>query len=130
MEEAVIKLRGFGSASNTEEFMEDWENITEEHPWTPNMRVFNDAVMVKLVKWGGAIHIEDIQSHEGNPKGEGSKALQAICDLADKHHVTLDLTAQGDRGTPTEALVKWYTRFGFTITADDERGPDMERKPR
>jgi GNAT superfamily N-acetyltransferase len=58
----------------------------------------------------------------GVPRGEegqgrGTAALRALCGLADEFGYRIVLTA------PTEALIAFYERFGFTRNV----GPDRDR---
>jgi hypothetical protein len=64
-----------------------------------------------------------------NPqKGYGTKAMELVCKVADAHGVTLSLhpMAYGDNLTPLDALVRFYTSFGFR----DEGEAGYFRKPR
>ncbi len=72
-----------------------------------------------------SIHLSDIRSIV---KGNGSKCLNEICMLADKHRVTIDLFAKGD--TPTSVLKSWYERYGFVQNGTEySDGYEMIRKP-
>ncbi len=64
-----------------------------------------------------SIHLSDIRSIV---KGNGSKCLNEICMLADKH--------RGD--TPTSVLKSWYERYGFVQNGTEySDGYEMIRKP-
>ena len=60
-------------------------------------------------------------------KGEASRAMSLLCDLADKHKVTLSLSVAEDaeEDFDAESLFDWYERLGFEQT----RNRDMVRKP-
>jgi ribosomal protein S18 acetylase RimI-like enzyme len=64
----------------------------------------------------GNLRLKGIQSL--NPgTGAGSRALKALTDIADKNHVTMELTASpyGDETTRlnSDQLKEWYSRHGF-----------------
>lgn len=60
-------------------------------------------------------------------KGNGSRALRLICELADRHNVTIMATVEPlhTDGLSKADLHRWYRRAGFVrILADDiERAP-------
>lgn len=66
------------------------------------------------------VHIHNVVA---NVKGGGRKAMEVICQNADKVGITLTLNACPLRtdlySTPldTQTLVKWYENFGFTKRA-------------
>ncbi len=86
---------------------------------------------VSLHAFGAQVEISHIGIDEPfRGAGNGSKALQLICDIADRYGVTLMASpaddADGEDGLPDkEALGDWYERFGF-----EHRGQGrMERLP-
>jgi hypothetical protein len=48
-------------------------------------------------------------------QGKASSAMQWLTDLADKHGVDLDLTAEPQGGLSKNELRRWYMRHGFTF---------------
>lgn len=120
-----------GGATTAGAFLEDFKAMTHEHPFTRDMRYFEEGpVLVKMSPSrdeADEVNLDDIQSKAA---GAGAKAMQAICDLADKHNVTISLYAEGYAHIPTPKLVEYYKRFGF-----EERneymgeGQDMIRYP-
>jgi hypothetical protein len=143
--ETVIKLSGFGgpkkghldlSGKNDmidpnalSNFLDDWQNMTDPNPLDDRQRVFGNAV-VTLTTWSGNITIKDIRSFA---KGGGTEAMTALCQLADKYGVTLDLYAKGYAHVSTENLVPFYARFGFVRSShgfdEEDDGVDMTRHP-
>lgn len=114
-------------------FMTEFVARTQESMFNPRQRVFGMAVIElgpSINDRISGIHIADMLS---NVKGEGSKALAMICEVADTHGVTLDLFAMGYDKTPTTKLIEWYGRFGFVSDpvsfGDEEEGMVMIRKP-
>ena len=84
--EAAIKL---GSASDgAKNFMDELYATTEVHPWNPRIRIINGNVTVEASKMGNNIHLHDIVSHAPR-SGAGTKALNHLKSLADKHGVSL-----------------------------------------
>lgn len=61
-------------------------------------------------------------------EGAGTRALRAICQLADKHQVTLRLIPLpiGPVGPKARQLRNWYARFGFHRRS---WGDEMYRPP-
>lgn len=85
---------------------------------------------------GGAFIIENfVSTQRGN--GNASRALQALCDLADENKVAMGGAVESNvygafpdlaRGLNDDALFSWYRRFGFERISADV--PDVLRKPR
>lgn len=146
-EPKVIQLRGFGEPKAdwpSTKFFDEFYANTQDHPMLPDgerliMFSENDFAMVTLRSSiddrKSMVHMEDIRSPIPQ-KGLGSRALKWLCDLADKHGVTLEGTAKayrdGDGGTlKNKDLVAWYKRNGFTIGRGDAyEGWSIVRKPR
>lgn len=70
-------------------------------------------------------------------KGEGSRVLKIICDLADRHGVTIYGNAYplrkmlGERHLKLDALVAWYGRHGFVVSKEPAaNGVNIVRKPK
>lgn len=136
LKEIAIRLGAKTNPSLTA-FMEDFVSSTQAHPAYSTGRIYK-GVAIDLSIFNLRIHIGDIQNP--NPKnGAGTVAMKFLCDLADKHQVRMDLTAEaylGDGGDTlsTKGLVGWYKKFGFHIdptkeaTSDD--GVFMIRDPK
>jgi hypothetical protein len=131
-----IKLRmgkkSSGEATAAAAFIEDFNSMTHEHPFTHGMRYFADGpVLVKMSAspdFDDEVDLNDIQS---KAKGAGARAMEEICRLADKHQVTIDLYAEGYAHVPTPKLVEYYKRFGFQERNEYMgQGQDMIRNPR
>lgn len=70
-------------------------------------------------------------------KGEGSRVLKIICDLADRHGITIYGNAHpirkmlGERHLKLADLIAWYERHGFVVSNEPAaNGVNMTRKPR
>lgn len=116
-------------------YLDDFAAMTVQHPWDNRTRYFEIGgwpIMVEL-RSGAApsdvIHIGSIIAPpELRGKGESSKVLKVLCDLADKHGVKLTLTAKPiptqQKGLPATKLKAWYQRHGFVF-----KGEHGERPP-
>ena len=118
---------GKPKVDKTKEFIEDFFDNTQEHPFNRKARIYGDAV-IEIYPVGNEIHLSDILSIQ--PKsGAGTKAVRFLTALADKHSVKLSLTAKAysrDKNyvTDTEQLARWYKKLGFEITDDIVDDPD------
>jgi hypothetical protein len=126
-----LKMSPKSNATNNEEFMREYWNETFPHPFERGSRLLSNATM-RVRPFDGKILISDIMSVEPG-KGGGREALKFLCDLADKHGVTLMLTAKeyGTRNTLTTTKLRdWYSRYGFvTKRGNRDYGYDMVRTP-
>lgn len=109
---------------------------------------------LRAEKSGEVVVIESIWSHHERGVGHGSFALKTLCDLADKHGVTLrgevhyliyDETLHPEKSDEAlirmgeldgqalgnESLQAWYRRFGFEIQPGDglDDNPRIVRAP-
>lgn len=89
---------------------------------------------IEVAPRGGKLRLKSVRSTEKGT-GAGTKALNAVLAIADKHGVEMELTASpyGDEKTrlDKDQLVEWYKRHDF----EDEEGRDpalgyMVRKPK
>jgi len=127
----AVKLRGFGSQGKEnsrrgDEFMRELIANTTQHPFNNRARIIGNA-HVELFHDGDGVTIKDIQSHEQG-SGAGTRALQYLVKLSDKHKVPLNLYAKGYASTKTSQLKNWYKKHGFE--PDDDGAQEMTRKPR
>jgi len=126
-----------------DDFFAEWEEETTQNPLNPESRVVEGGAAVELMQYSNAILIRSLYSFEIG-EGAGNAALKFIIELADRHGVTLELTA-----TPFEteaidtmdqrALIEWYMRNGFArkprgrrVLTETERPlfMDLVREPR
>lgn len=125
LNELKIKLRGMSANSPATKMMTAFEAATKKHPLSAKKRVLGSAFAELRVDGDNLIHISDIQS---KVRGDGTKLMKLITDLADEYKVTLSLTAFGYEDTPTKALKKWYENLGFNaLSGDDKDGYYMTR---
>jgi hypothetical protein len=117
-------------------FIDEWNTMTEANPINPRLRLLGGAMIRLAPGFHDREHTVDIGDIQSRRAGAGTAAMRAICELADKHVVRLELYAKGYADTPTSVLVKWYEKFGFSyaydsIDIDDlgDEGVDMWRSP-
>jgi hypothetical protein len=103
-------------------FLDDYKAATAENFINPIERMMPDySAAVELQPFDGKIHINSIRSVKpGERTGAGSKALQQIIELANKHNVELDLFPKpyGSKALDEQQLREWYARKGF-VPDDD-----------
>lgn len=130
VKEAVIKLGKTGAedGSPAKQMIADFNGETEDHPYNQRLRVSNDAMANIYPLSNSTVRIGDIQ---GSGNGTGSAMLKKITNLADKYGVTIKLDAYGyEDKLPTEELVKWYSRNGFSVVDEEDDVVNMIREPR
>jgi hypothetical protein len=77
---------------------------------------------------GERVWLKEVRTLLNFRQGQGSKAMEYLCALADKHGVVLQLTPKQivkGLGMTTARLKKWYPRFGF-----EPNGEWMYRNPK
>lgn len=137
--ETMIKLRRVPPSvapKHTDKFIDDLIATTQDHPFNPRVRIINGNVGVHVSSTSeGNIHIHDIMSYE--PKsGAGTKALEHLKSLSDKHKVPLEgiasgYTSEGGRIGSSRRLKKWYTKHGFTASrGNEDDGYDIHYQPK
>lgn len=136
----VVKLRGFGSPESSDPvhaFMDDFEAATEHNPLTKSGRLYGN-VRLGVYPSRGGIRIGDISVAGDRGEGQGTKALQLLTSLADKHGVKLNgvatayLSGQDGQGRAqaNDRLLSWYVKHGFTGSADTDGDHNIEYLPR
>ncbi len=129
VKETVIKL-GYTKPepdSPSMKMMSEIDSKFNKNPMNEKQYIIGDAKVELSAVRNTIVRISDIESMK---KGSGTKAMELICDLADKYKTTIELTAFGYSDTPTDALVSWYKKFGFFAkNEDDDDGVDMARHP-
>lgn len=124
LSEAVIKLGSGKRPPEIDDFMDDYYDSTQDHPFNDRARVHTPLATTEIHPFGNEIHISDVVAHE---PGAGSAAIEHLKALADKHKVTLSGTAvayaQSKKHPMTnKQLAGWYKKRGFEIgegNADD-----------
>jgi len=120
-----------GSAPDVaaESFNADLSQFGFVNPMNEREFVINNEAAVELSRTSNGIRLHAIRSFA--PKsGAGTRAMQVVMNVADKHGFTITGTAKpfdtGQKGTLKSAPLKqWYKKLGFEV---DSRG-DMVRRP-
>lgn len=107
--------------------MEAWVSFIHEfRQWLDQFNQQAGPVHVDIVGRGSTATIESVTSENKN-QGHASKVMAKLCELADKHAVTLTLqpvsyadhgeeSAEGGLGM--DDLIRWYEKFGFELNYD------------
>lgn len=118
LSEIRIKLGGSsGVSAKIKAFLKDLDTSSQNNPFNNKTHVIGNAEVHVSPDTDG-IHIHDIRSFEQG-SGAGTKALEHLIKLADKHSLKLNLIAKGYASTSTSQLQKWYKRYGFVSDEDD-----------
>jgi GNAT superfamily N-acetyltransferase len=111
-------------------FEQEFNSGTKKRPNAYRGRIYRCVILVidqKDEHWARLLLIETPRYRR---RGLGRTALQWLCDLADKHQVTLELTvcsyAKSNVGMQDEHLIHWYQKFEFRRIG---LGSDMLRYP-
>lgn len=118
-----------------EKFMEDYLTSTAEHPFDPSSSVHGDYATTEVNPFDDEIHLSSIQTLK--PKqGGGTRALNELTALADKHNVPITGIAKTYSNNPEHIqsntkLRNWYKKNGFEILGGDKtEGYDIRYSPR
>ena len=121
-------------SKNVDAFLDDLHKTTKPHPFNDRSRIVGDNdAMVQMYKVNDTAHLSDIQSLK--PKsGAGTRAMQHIHGLADKHGVTVSGFANAyakDKNyvTDTKKLKSWYEKMGYKTRKSDD-AYEITRSPR
>jgi hypothetical protein len=121
----TIILGGSKSHPGLKAFMADFAAGTEQNPLAGFERIWNASAGFEVSIFNGAIRLAAIRSLERS-KGHGSRALDWLCELADRHGVAISAKVSPFGDGPkldTKQLRAWYRRRGFNI----ERNGNMRR---
>jgi hypothetical protein len=107
--------------------IEDIRNLGEINPFNSREVLIDNNVSVELSNFDGHLWINSIMTLERG-RGDASRVLQKMCDIADKHQVYMGLGASPfgkTKGLNKSQLIAWYKRYGFKKVDYDT----MERPP-
>lgn len=130
---SILRIHSYPPTPGMLAFWEEYRAGTKElhkgSGWSHSLH--NDQVVLdlRMDPTQGTIHIVEVKAIDKRT-GAGTRALEFLTRLADKHGVTLSLVAQrlGKDGMGQGDLVRWYRRHGFQ--RHGRHGWDMRRKPR
>jgi hypothetical protein len=101
-----IALRGF---------MDDFYAQTAPHPFGACERIWDSRTRIELDIWNGTIYLHSIETIERG-RGDGTRGLKFVLDLARYHRVNITGCVQGfGRTLPHATLVEWYKRHGCRV---------------
>jgi hypothetical protein len=103
-----------------EGFMAEFNSQTWPNPFNNRERVFiRYAAFALAISFDDVIRIECIRSLGDRGQGNGSRALDWLCGIADRHGVKLTGTVQPVGNVRPRLnirqLLKWYRRHGFMV---------------
>jgi hypothetical protein len=134
----VLRLTGFRNkyGAAAEAFLRDLFDASYPNPLNPRERILAGIeVAVEVSPLRGGVHIDEVRALRPG-KGEGTKAMRFLAELADKHGVTMTLFPMpfGDQKMDTDDLVRFYRKHGFRFESEEgdeeEADIDMIRFPR
>jgi hypothetical protein len=135
--EKVLKIRlrgGANTARKSDDFLDEYHASTHEHPFDSRSRVHDEGATTELSRDGGSgIHMHDIRSLT---PGGGTKTLETLKALADKHGVTISGTAKAYSQSSkypmdTKKLAGWYKKRGFSVGDGDKHdGYEVSYSPK
>jgi hypothetical protein len=118
--------------SRVEEFTSELQSHAKVLPGNVRMLLCGCLITISSGDRPDAVVLKEIISVIEKNVGNGSRALKLICDLADRHGVTIMATVEpfggttGEGGLSRDELHGWYSRAGFVRVQAD----DIEREPR
>lgn len=122
-----VTLRGSSSdRKRVENAVTEFLRKTKPHPIDNKYSIVGNAV-IHISPSGDGIHVHDIYSLDKG-SGAGTKAMEFLIHIADKHEVKIHLFADGYSDTSSSDLRRWYSRFGFVSSTQDPS--DMVRPPK
>lgn len=98
------------------ELLYEWRYNSQMSILIPSERRYHNCMMA-LDLFDGGVHISSLRALYPR-SGDGTKAMKALCILADKYQVNLNLEADPFKGVdgrfiPKRKLLEWYAGFGF-----------------
>lgn len=131
-QKGLKKAKTAAAKPNFAGFTAAWRKLTKPSGGADtDVRVWEDTVTIDLHHVDDAIYINKIESNERR-SGNASRALRAICNLADRFHTPIELSAysdEGDNSLSDSALIAWYERNGFVRDPDPNPLDYMRRAP-
>lgn len=108
----VIKLSNkFANTEGAETAIKEISELGEKNPFNDNQVVI-DKVKVSAERDGNKIWLKEISAIEQG-KGEGTKVLRKLQEVADKNDVDIILSPTAIKNTSESDLIKWYKKNGF-----------------
>jgi GNAT superfamily N-acetyltransferase len=117
-----------GILSSVQDFFDDYFAGTEQNPFAKYERIWEGKTAFDCRTFGGNVRLSLRSLQRG--QGYGSRALDWLCALADKHGVMLTGDAVPFGNTKPmlnkRQLKEWYARHGFIVS----RRGELARTPK
>jgi hypothetical protein len=128
--EIILREYTPSNPADIDKAIKEIEKLGVRNPFNPKEIVIDDAVVIEVSNWDKRLWFSSLYSIDKG-KGNASRAMQKIVDIADKHKVTVALDPH-PFGTGTgrlnrAQLVNFYKKFGFEFENGEEDFGDMER---
>jgi GNAT superfamily N-acetyltransferase len=118
--------------ANIDKAIKEIEKLGVRNPINPKEIVIDNSVFVEVSNWDKRLWFSSLHSMDRG-KGNASRVMQKIVDIADKYNVTIALDAlpfgTGKNRMSRSQLVAFYKKFGFAFENGEEDFGDMERVP-
>lgn len=127
-----IALREYtpSNPADIDKAIRDIEKLGVRNPINPKEIVIDDSVVIEVQNWDKRLWFSSLYSIEKG-KGNASRIMKKITDIADKYKVTIALDPHpfsSDSGKLNRSqLVNFYKKFGFNFEDGEEDFGDMER---
>ena len=127
--EIIIREYTPSDPADIDKAVREIEKLGVRNPINPKEIVIDDTVFIEISNWDKRLWFSSLHSLERG-KGNASKVMQKIVDIADKYKVTIALDpvpfGTGDGRLKLPQLVNFYKKFGFEFEDGEDFG-DMER---
>lgn len=112
-------------------FVADYVGGTTVHPFTPQYRIHQHAVILDVYAWDSSINLALIQTLAPE-RGFASLTLDWLIELADRHGVTITgvVYRVGTKGMYKSSLMAWYRRHGFVVRSGGDLTYTPKEQPR
>lgn len=129
-EEIVLREYTPSNPADIDKAIRDIEKLGVRNPLNPKEIIIDNSVVIEVQNWDKRLWFSSLYSIEKG-KGNASRIMKKIIDIADKYKVTIALDPH-PFGTDSEKLnrsqlVNFYKKFGFNFEDGEEDFGDMER---
>lgn len=121
---------GAQGGSGADAFFEDLDAAGFRNPMNDRENILGSEAGVEISKTSDGLRLHSVRSF-ATKSGAGTRAMQTVMDLADKHGLKIEGTAKAFKTSQKDTLSsvqlkKWYTKLGFTVKVNG----DMVRMPK
>lgn len=129
-EEIVLREYTPSNPADIDKAIRDIEKLGVRNPLNPKEIIIDDSVVIEVQNWDKRLWFSSLYSIEKG-KGNASRIMKKIIDIADKYKVTIALDPHpfgtGSEKLNRSQLVNFYKKFGFNFEDGEEDFGDMER---